>query len=225
MALLLQVNDYVGTLEPQVSMAIQNFKKSEESISYMAFSSVFKNCILIFLLVNMMQETRPREGTNVPLYVLYEFLMPIFVTLIICIPTTLAIKKQERYQRLTSQIPIGKFDVAIFIMTPMLANLVAETFSCSGFNTLLCCGLFNGLYSRRNLEPQKDMSVQQTVRYLAYILRQVSYVIIGIVSPFIILNQNLGLLHVAMAFFYNLSMVGIVWLLSYFAMPMIAYPC
>ena len=93
MALLLQVNDYVGTLEPQVSMAIRDFRKAEESISFMAFSSVFKNCVLIFLLVNIMKETRPREGTNVPLYVLYQFLMPIFVTLIICIPTTLVIKK------------------------------------------------------------------------------------------------------------------------------------
>ena len=69
------------------------------------------------------------------------------------------------------------------------------------------------------------MSVQQAVRYLSYILRQVSYLIIGIISPFIILNQKVGLLHVFVAVLYNLSMVLIVWLLSYFAMPMLAYPC
>ena len=93
MVLLLQINDYVGTLEPQVSMAIHDFKKAEESFCFIAFSSVFKNCFLIFLLINLMPETRPKESTNIPLYVLYEFIMPIFVTLIICIPTTLVIKK------------------------------------------------------------------------------------------------------------------------------------
>lgn len=93
MAMLLQLNDYVGTLEPQVQMVIKDFDNVEESQSFLAFSSIFKNCILIFLLVNMLSETKPREGTNVPLYVIYEFLMPILITLFICIPTTLVIKK------------------------------------------------------------------------------------------------------------------------------------
>lgn len=146
------MNDYVGTVEPLVLMTISDFHKKEDSLSFLAFSSIFKNCILLYLLINIMPETKPKEGTNVPLYSLYEFFMPIFIALFICIPTTLVIKQQERYQRLTQQIPMQKFDVAIFIMTPIFANLVAECLHCSGFNTLICCGLFNGLYSRKNLD-------------------------------------------------------------------------
>ena len=110
-------------------------------------------------------------------------------------------------------------------MTPILANLVAETLKCSGFNTVLCCGLFNGLYSRRNLSIQQDISVQLTMRYIAYILRQISYILIGLVTPFLIIQHKLGFVHVIMVIYYNLSMVLIVWLLNTFAMPKLIHPC
>ena len=62
MALLIQVNDYVGTVEPHVQMAVTNYEKNEESLSFLAFSSILKNCFLIFICVNIMPETRPKEG-------------------------------------------------------------------------------------------------------------------------------------------------------------------
>ena len=110
-------------------------------------------------------------------------------------------------------------------MTPIFANLVAASLHCSGFNTLLCCGLFNGFYSRRNLDPQKDISVQQTVRYLSYLMRQISYLLIGIITPFLMLDYKIGLFHGCIAVFYNFSMVLIVWMLSIFVMPILSYSC
>ena len=97
---MLQLNDFVGTVEPHLHMSITNYQKSEESLSFVAFSAIFKNCCLIYIMVMLMPETRPDVTTNHFLYGLYEFLMPIFVCLIICIPTTLAMKHEERYQRL-----------------------------------------------------------------------------------------------------------------------------
>lgn len=63
------------------------------------------------------------------------------------------------------------------------------------------------------------------MRYIAYILRQIGYLLIGLVVPFLCLKFKIGLVHLAMAFYYNISMVLIVWLLSYFAMPFLLFPC
>jgi len=181
----------------------------------------------MFILISIMPETRPREDQILSLYYLYEFFLPVFVSLIICIPTTLAIKQQDKYQRLSQQIQMHKFDVAIFILTPIFANLLAETFSCSGFNTLICCGLFNGVYTRQNLDHQKDKTVQSAVHYIAYLMRHISYLLIGLVVPFIIYNQHQGFYvgYIGAVLFVNIFLVAAVHGISSFLMPKLMELC
>ena len=88
--LIFLLGDYSGTLDPHVSFNLNN----DESLSFLGFMSIFKNSVLLFLLFNMMPDTKS-ESENINekvLYAFYTLLMPIVVSLGILIPTTLAIK-------------------------------------------------------------------------------------------------------------------------------------
>lgn len=93
MLLMLQVNDYVGTLEPQIQMVIRDFSNADGPLSFIAFSSVFKNSVLIFVLINLILQTSLQNGAGIAMDCVYQLMMPIVITVVICVPTTLVIKK------------------------------------------------------------------------------------------------------------------------------------
>jgi len=137
--LIFLLGDYSGTLEPHVSFNLNN----DESLSFLGFMSIFKNSVLLFLLFNMMPDTQSESTTfhGKMLYSIYTLLMPIVVALGILIPTTLASKQlQSKYQTMVEQL--DQFDIALFLMSPIFAYLVAESLYCSGYNTLIIVGIF-----------------------------------------------------------------------------------
>ena len=144
LALIVQVNDYSGTLDPHVSFAIND----DESLSFLGFQALLKNSILLFLIFNLTPYTKTTsdEPKSQILYGIYQLLMPSLIALGLAIPTTLVVKQQDKYQNLTQKF--SHFDIAMFIITPTLAYLVAETFSCSGLNTLICLGIFQSIYTK-----------------------------------------------------------------------------
>jgi hypothetical protein len=76
--------------------------------------------------------------------------MPSVIALGLAIPTTLLVRQQEKYQNLAEKY--SHFDIAMFMITPTIAYLVAETFLCSGLNTLICLGVFQSIYTKQNLD-------------------------------------------------------------------------
>lgn len=179
-SIIVQLGDYTGTLEPHISFIIEN----DESISFMSFMALFKNSCLIFLLHNVMPDTKIKSDTSSSqvFYGIYQLIMPSVIALSIAIPITLAMKQQEKYQQLTEQFSQHS-DISIFIMTPIFTFLVAEMLGCSGLNTLIACGIFQSVYAKHNLNDQKNSSIDSTVNYLAYLMRQVGSILIGIFFP------------------------------------------
>lgn len=175
LALITQLNDYQGTLEPLINVN----RAREDALAFISFGQLTRNALLIFMLVNIMPETQATgRGTVTIAYGIYELVMPMIMCLAICLPTTLIIKQQHRYQRL--QENFSHFDISIFAFTPLFAYLVAESFSCSGLNTLICVGLFHNLYTRKNLENQKFRIVAQSINFCSYQLKQIGLLITGV---------------------------------------------
>lgn len=54
LALIVQLNDYSGTLDPHVSFAVND----DESLSFLGFQAVLKNSILLFLIFNLTPTTK-----------------------------------------------------------------------------------------------------------------------------------------------------------------------
>ena len=54
MALIVQLNDYSGTLDPHVSFAVND----DESLSFLGFQALLKNSILLFLIFNITPNTK-----------------------------------------------------------------------------------------------------------------------------------------------------------------------
>jgi NhaP-type Na+/H+ or K+/H+ antiporter len=72
----------------------------------------------------------------------------------------------------------------MFIITPTISYLVAETLSCSGLNTLICLGIFQSIYTKQNLDPWQNKIVEQAIMFVAYFNRQMGAILIGIILPF-----------------------------------------
>ena len=82
--------------------------------------------------------------------------MPFVVSLVINVPVTLAMKRQDKYEKLSKELS-ENFDISLFFMTPLFAFLIAEALDCSGLNTLIFCGLFQGIYTQKNLDTGKKI--------------------------------------------------------------------
>ena len=91
MGLIVQLVDYSGTLDPHVSFKIND----DESLSFLGFHALLKNAILLFMIFNMMPYTKSQSdhASNQMLYALYQLFMPIFITFILGVPTTLVVKQ------------------------------------------------------------------------------------------------------------------------------------
>ena len=62
LSLIIQLNDYSGTLDPHVSFNMEN----STTLSFLSTLAIFKNSMLIFLLTNMMPETRTTSDSFLP---------------------------------------------------------------------------------------------------------------------------------------------------------------
>ena len=95
---------------------------------------LFKNAVLIYWLANVLPETRTwnQRVDKEIIYAIYEFWVPILISLLFCVVSTLLIKQR------------GFKDKAIplYVGTPIIAKLLANALSCSGSSALIVCGLF-----------------------------------------------------------------------------------
>mgnify|MGYP006893283004 CR=1 FL=1 len=69
-------------------------------------------------------------------------------------------------------------------MTPIFAYLVCESVNGNGLQALILTGMLQGIYGLENLEASKKSVVTSTVRYVAYLMRQIGCVIVGMMAPF-----------------------------------------
>lgn len=90
--------------------------------------------------------------------------------------------KEGKYQNLSEHIQ-SQFDISINLSIPVLVYLICETLKGSGLQALLICGTLQGLYSWKNLGREKRLVVLSTVRYLAYMMRQIGAIVVGILAP------------------------------------------
>jgi len=67
------------------------------------------------------------------------------------IPTTMTMKTKKTYEQLGEELQ-EHFDIAIFLITPIITFLLAEMLHCSGLIALICCGIFQSLYTLHNLD-------------------------------------------------------------------------
>lgn len=63
---------------------------------------------------------------------------------------------------------LDQFDIALFLMSPTFAYLVAESLYCSGYNTLILVGLFQSIYTLNNLEGWKQKVVMKISIYISH---------------------------------------------------------
>lgn len=142
LALLIQMNDYAGTLDPHVAFNVGN----EDTLGYLGSVAIVRNYILLLVLTNMMPDTKSRsqEGGTQTLYGLYQVVIPLVCSLIIFVPTTLVLKK-GKYSTLSASMST-QFDITITLMVPIFTYLVCETLKGSGLQALLICGVLQGVY-------------------------------------------------------------------------------
>lgn len=148
LALTLQLNDYSGTIEPHVCFTMRN----ENSLGYLGASQLVRNSILIYVLTLLMPDTRTTSsdpGYQL-LFGLYQLLTPLFCCLLVFIPTTLVLK-EGKYQTLSGSLS-SNFDISITLMAPIFCYLICETLSSSGCQSLIICGLLQGIYGWKNLK-------------------------------------------------------------------------
>jgi hypothetical protein len=91
LALIVQLNDYSGTLDPHVSFGVND----DESLSFIGFQALLKNSILLFLIFNVTPDTKAEsdEAKNQIFYAIYQLFMPSLISLGLAIPTTLIVKQ------------------------------------------------------------------------------------------------------------------------------------
>lgn len=182
LGLILQLNDYSGTIDPHVAFNIGN----DDSLSFLGWSSYAKNSFLIFVLANIMPDTRSSSqvaGVQIS-FGLYQFVIPLLCTFLVFIPTAL-ILKEGKYQNLSNNIS-SNFDISITLVIPIFAFLICETLKGSGLQAVLICGLLQGVYGLKNITQEKRRVVLSTVRYVSFLMRQIASLIIGILVPFFI---------------------------------------
>jgi len=90
LGLSLQLNDYAGTLDSHVIFNIAN----DDTLSFLGSLQLFRNSVLLFLLVNLMPESKSDSQTagGQIAYGLYQFIIPTLCALLIFIPTTFVLK-------------------------------------------------------------------------------------------------------------------------------------
>lgn len=91
LGLVIQLNDYSGTLDPHISFSIED----SSILSFLSTIAVFKNACLIYILTNIMPSTKANSPSAVPqiLYGLYQVAVPLGIALGIVISTTLVVKQ------------------------------------------------------------------------------------------------------------------------------------
>ena len=91
LTVIIQLNDYSGTLEPYVSFVL----KDSDTVAFLGFSALARNSILLFLLANLMPDVKLRNGSvgGLIAYSLYQLVIPTIVSLVIFVPTTMMIKQ------------------------------------------------------------------------------------------------------------------------------------
>lgn len=80
----------------------------------------------------------------------------------------------------------------------------------SGLQSLIFCGLLQSIYGLQNLEAQKRMVVKSTVRYIAFLMRQIGGVLLGILAPFFLRYKSPIDLPVLVAFSTSILVVNVV---------------
>jgi type II secretory pathway component PulF len=95
---------------------------------------LYKNAVLIVWLTNLLPETRT-WSTNIFIeifYCVYEFFIPIIVSLFFCILSSIILKQKGFKDKA----------IPIYIGTPIISKLFANALSCSGSSALIVTGLF-----------------------------------------------------------------------------------
>ena len=68
----------------------------------------------------------------------------------------------------------------MMVITPIVAFLMAESFSISGLQALICCAFTQSMYASPNLASDRSRLVLNVFRALSYTTRSVCDVLIGI---------------------------------------------
>ena len=95
---------------------------------------LYKNAVLIFWLANLLPETRTWSH-NILIeffYGVYEFFIPIIVSLFFCVLSSIVLKQKGFKDKA----------ILIYIGTPIIAKLFSKALSCSGSSALIITGLF-----------------------------------------------------------------------------------
>jgi hypothetical protein len=101
LGLITQLNDYSGTLDSHVAFNIGN----DDTLGFLGTTALLRNSILIFLLTNLMPDTKTvssDSGIQI-LFGLYQLVIPSLCAILIFVPTTLMLKK-GKYQVLSSEL-------------------------------------------------------------------------------------------------------------------------
>ena len=91
LGLVIQLNDYSGTLNPHISFSIED----TSVLSFLSTISVFKNLCLVYILTNIMPNTKVTSSSAVSqiMYGLYQIAVPLGISFGIVISTTLVAKQ------------------------------------------------------------------------------------------------------------------------------------
>ena len=145
LALVTQLNDFHFNLDPFVQFSGQD----DETVGFLGFRAVLQN-LLILTMINLSQDSGFLVG-------LYNFVLPILVSVGLGLFVTLSIKQQDIYQNLSEHFT--NFDTSLVLMSPILGYLLTESLRCRGLVTLVFLGLFMKTYTSENLGRQKLQTV------------------------------------------------------------------
>jgi len=165
----------------------------QESLGFLSLMALFKNYVLVYLLSNLMPETRTRSSDVLSefLYALYEFVTPILIPIPLCLFSNYFLFNWHKSTSKNYKIALDpKFDdIALYMVTPLISFLLAEAVSTSGLLALSICGIFQSLISIRNMEAYKSQMILNTFTYLSFLVRQIGCILIGIITPFYLVNS------------------------------------
>jgi len=87
----------------------------------------------------------------------------------------------------------------VLFLTPVIAFLLTEALEASGLISLIICGLFYQVFTCQNVSQEADITFRTTVKYISHLMKQIGCILMGIISPFYIVNadEGLGIISVA----------------------------